>query len=259
MVAEIINVGMELLLGAVSNKNAEYLGNRLAELDFDLQSVTIVGDDVNRVRMKLDDAYRNGAGVVIMTGAFGPDKNQDLKDMLAQYFGKNLRFDQETYEQILKSAEKLGVKDIPDSYKNLALLPDDSMILVNEDGVTPGVVMEKDEHVIVVLPNQNIEMQNMFEQCVIRYLHNLAYTHKVTMEMYLSPMAGSPETVKEQLGDLMKIGNPVITVEENDGQTVIYIVANAPTLGDASLMARIVSTNVVQTFGGGMFTQVIER
>ncbi|MCQ2499825.1 MAG: molybdopterin-binding protein [Lachnospiraceae bacterium] len=259
MITEIINVGTELLLGTVANKGAEYLAGRMAELDFNLQCLTVVGDDVDRVRTKLDDAYRNGAGVVIMTGAFGPDKTADLKNMLAQYFGKSLLFDQASYDQIVKSCEKLGIKEIPDNYRELAVLPADSMILVNEDGVTPGVVMVKDEHVCVVLPNQFTEMQNLFEQCVNRYLHNLAYLEKVTMEMFLKPEAGTVDEVKAKLGDLLKIENPVITVDNTDGKTMIYIVTSAPTQGDASLLSRIVASNCVQILGEKMFEKVIER
>lgn len=259
MIAEIISVGMELLLGAVPNKGAEYLAGRIAELDFDLQCLTVVGDDAARIRTKLDDAYRNGAGVVVMTGAIGPTKGCEIKMMLADYFGKELAFDQDTYKQIEKSAEKLGLKEVPDSYKELAVVPADSMILENVDGVTPGFVMEKDDQVCVVLPSQITEMQNVFEQCVNRYLHNVPCTSKVTIEMYMKPEAGTVKEIETKLSEILKIGNPEVTVKEEKGQNMIYVVATAPSIADGSLMARIVASNCVQRLGEKVFEKVIER
>ena len=67
MIAEIISVGTELLLGNIVNSNAQYLAGRLAELGFDLYYQTVVGDNTERLKAALDVAY-NRAEVVSLTG-----------------------------------------------------------------------------------------------------------------------------------------------------------------------------------------------
>ncbi len=54
MIAEIISVGTELLLGNIVNSNAQYLAGRLAELGFDLYYQTVVGDNTERLKAALD-------------------------------------------------------------------------------------------------------------------------------------------------------------------------------------------------------------
>ena len=53
MVAEIISVGTELLLGNIVNINAQYLAGRLAELGFDLYYQTVVGDNTAHLKAAL--------------------------------------------------------------------------------------------------------------------------------------------------------------------------------------------------------------
>lgn len=92
MVAEIISVGTELLLGNIVNINAQYLAGRLAELGFDLYYQTVVGDNTAHLKAALDVAYSR-AELVILTGGLGPTKDDMTKEMLVSYFGKKLTFD----------------------------------------------------------------------------------------------------------------------------------------------------------------------
>ena len=93
MVAEIISVGTELLLGNIVNTNAQYLAGRLTELGFDMYFQTVVGDNTEHLKEALDNAYRH-ADLVIMTGGLGLTKDDLTKEMLAAYFGKTLAFHQ---------------------------------------------------------------------------------------------------------------------------------------------------------------------
>lgn len=54
MIAEILCVGTELLMGQVLNTNAQFLSRRLSALGITQQHQTVVGDNAQR----LEDAYR---------------------------------------------------------------------------------------------------------------------------------------------------------------------------------------------------------
>lgn len=68
MIAEILCVGTELLMGQVLNTNAQFLSRRLSALGITQQHQTVVGDNAQR----LEDAYRlalSRADIVITSGA----------------------------------------------------------------------------------------------------------------------------------------------------------------------------------------------
>lgn len=172
MVAEIISVGTELLLGNIVNTNAQYLSGRLAELGFDLYFQTVVGDNVEHLKEALDNAYRH-AQLVIMTGGLGPTKDDLTKEMLAAYFGKTLEYNEEVFQNVVEHVHAFGATEITENHRKQAMVPSDSLILTNENGTAPGCVMEHDGKIAVLLPGPPREMQPMFEQCVERYLYKL--------------------------------------------------------------------------------------
>ena len=73
MIAEILCVGTELLLGQVLNTDAQYLSRRLSELGIELYRIETVGDNPGRVR----EAVRAALGrcdLLITTGAWAPPR-----------------------------------------------------------------------------------------------------------------------------------------------------------------------------------------
>ena len=54
MVAEIVCVGTELLLGDIVNTNAQHISKELAHIGIDLYYQTVVGDNKERVWNVLD-------------------------------------------------------------------------------------------------------------------------------------------------------------------------------------------------------------
>ena len=78
MVAEIICVGTELLLGDIVNTNAQYLSKELAKLGIDMYFQTVVGDNRERIRVAIDQAFSR-SDLVIMTGGLGPTKDDITK------------------------------------------------------------------------------------------------------------------------------------------------------------------------------------
>ena len=265
MVAEIISVGTELLLGMVANTNAQYLAGRLAELGFDLCCQTVVGDDAGQIRTRLEDAYKNGAELVILAGVVGPGKDDRTKEMLASYFGRQPEFDAKAFEQIEKRLRALGVKDLTEEHRRQAVIPADSMVLTNEFGTEPGFVLEQDGRIAVVLPGQPKELQDMFEQCVNRYLHNLVDRSQVTVAVRLKTAQEalaervSEAAVTARLGELLLLENPHVEVSAQEGNVLIRITAAAPTRGDASLMSNIIAQNCIQVLGEDIIKEVKEE
>jgi len=70
MEAEIISVGTELLLGQISNTNAQYLGEQLAALGIGLHHIVTVGDNKRRLKTSLRAAWER-ADILILNWRAG--------------------------------------------------------------------------------------------------------------------------------------------------------------------------------------------
>lgn len=116
MVAEIISVGTELLLGNIVNTNAQYIAKEMARLGIDLYYQSVVGDNEERLSNVLKTALER-SDLIITTGGLGPTKDDLTKEVAASYFGKQLIFDEKTYQHVKKRLESYGISQMTESQK----------------------------------------------------------------------------------------------------------------------------------------------
>ena len=158
MVAEIISVGTELLLGDIVNTNAQYIAKKLAHAGIEVYYQTVVGDNPDRLKLALNIAFAR-ADMVILTGGLGPTKDDLTKELVAEYFDKKLVFDEEVYANVEEKAFAFGVKVISESIKKQAYVPEGALIFKNNVGTAPGMVVAKDGKTAILLPGPPEEMQ----------------------------------------------------------------------------------------------------
>ena len=77
MVAEIISVGTELLLGDIVNTNAQYIAKKLAHAGIEVYYQTVVGDNPQRLKDTIYHAFSR-ADLIITTGGLGEQKSWQL-------------------------------------------------------------------------------------------------------------------------------------------------------------------------------------
>ena len=80
MVAELISVGTEILLGNIVNTNAAYLAEKCALLGLSLYHQSVVGDNEARMEDTIRRALER-SDVVILTGGLGPTKDDLTKEV----------------------------------------------------------------------------------------------------------------------------------------------------------------------------------
>ena len=121
--AKIISIGDELLIGQVVNTNASWLGNKLTVNGIEVISTLTIGDGERDIVEALDAC--SDAEIVIMTGGLGPTADDITKPTLCKYFGTELTFCQDAYDNIMSiftlrgyqmSERNRGQAFIPKSY-----------------------------------------------------------------------------------------------------------------------------------------------
>ena len=90
MIAEIVSIGTELLMGQIVNTDAQYLSRRLQSLGISVYYHTTVGDNPQRMRETLALALSR-SDVVITTGGLGPTQDDLSKEMAAELLHLPLR------------------------------------------------------------------------------------------------------------------------------------------------------------------------
>ena len=162
MVVELICVGTELLLGNIVNTNAAYLSEKCALLGLSMYHQSVVGDNAERLKESLETAL-NRSDVVILSGGLGPTQDDLTKETAAEVMGIPLKEDPHSRERIEEYFKNSQYKVITDNNWKQALVPEGAIVLDNENGTAPGIIMEKNGKSVILLPGPPGELIPMFE------------------------------------------------------------------------------------------------
>ena len=168
MIAEIVSIGTELLMGQIVNTDAQYLSRRLQSLGISVYYHTTVGDNPQRMRDTLALALSR-SDVVITTGGLGPTQDDLSKEMAAELLHLPMAFDAESWRAIQDYFARLG-RLCPENNRKQAMFAEGAVILPNACGTAPGCLVEKDGKIVVQLPGPPREMADMFERQVYHRL-----------------------------------------------------------------------------------------
>ena len=202
MKAIIITVGDELLIGQVVDTNSAWLGNKLNGLGLDLVEIRSVSDKSDAIVEAIGTSFAN-ANIVIMTGGLGPTKDDITKKAIADYFGVEMIFHEETYDRIVAIFEKFG-KTLSEAHKDQCLMPTNAQLLRNNLGTAPGMMFEHGGKFLFSLPGVPFEMKGIFENEMVAILKEKIgtsyYIHHRTIMT-----AGEGETfLADQIEDLLE-------------------------------------------------------
>ena len=161
---EIIAVGSELLSPHFLDTNSLYLIERLNDLGLEANFKTIVGDDLDDLKLAIHNSLAR-AHIVFITGGLGPTKDDRTREVLASVLKRKLLFRDDLFEQIHKRFQRRSIP-MPSVNKKQAYVIEGSELLDNRKGTAPGIWMEIPSNIIAVLPGPPTELKTMFETSV---------------------------------------------------------------------------------------------
>ncbi len=92
--------------------------------------------------------------------------------------------------------------------KRQAYVPEGSLIMKNDVGTAPGIILETNKKLLIALPGPSFEMKPMVDNIVIPYLKK-RFALKNIIKSKTVKLAGLPEsTVNEKVKDLLKLSPP---------------------------------------------------
>jgi nicotinamide-nucleotide amidase len=161
---EILAVGSELLTPYFQDTNSLYLTRRLNDLGLDVDFKSIVGDQWENLTVAFTQALSR-ANLIMVIGGLGPTRDDKTREAWASVMGKKLIFKQQLLQNIQGRFARRKMK-MPAVNKKQAYVILGSEVLENKNGTAPGLWIETDSHIIILLPGPPGELKSMFEDSV---------------------------------------------------------------------------------------------
>jgi len=165
MIAEIITIGDEILIGQIVDTNSAWMAQKLNLAGVRVKQISSVSDDRQHILDTLHQASER-ADLILITGGLGPTKDDITKKTLAEYFQTGFRTDIEALKNVERIFARYNVP-VSDINKKQAEVLENCTILLNMNGTAPGMWIENNNKIYVSMPGVPFEMMYMMEELVI--------------------------------------------------------------------------------------------
>ena len=156
---EIVTIGTELLLGFTVDTNGAEIGRQLAAVGIRVVRRTSVADRPDEIREAVSAALAR-TGAVITTGGLGPTRDDITKRIIADLYGWPLDFDETLWDALVQRYRRLG--RVPaESNRSQAEVPRGAVVLINRWGSAPGLWLDGEPGLVIMLPGVPLELRNL--------------------------------------------------------------------------------------------------
>lgn len=166
MLAEIITIGDEILIGQIIDTNSVFIAKELNKIGVQVYQITSVQDQREHILNALEDA-KNRVDIVLLTGGLGPTKDDITKKTFLEYFQDTLVENPIVLQNIKDIFSKYLQRAPLPSNLEQAMVPSKAIVLENPIGTAPGMWMEKQDTVFVSMPGVPIEMRALITNHVL--------------------------------------------------------------------------------------------
>lgn len=194
MLATIITIGDEILIGQIVDTNSAFISRRLNDAGITVIERSSIGDDAAEITSALDRALSRSE-VVVLTGGLGPTKDDITRKTLASYFGVGLVRDEESYRFTAEMLAGRGI-EFNELNRDQSLVPEGSTVFLNRNGTAPGTMMERGGRVVISLPGVPFEMKALMDESVMPELVRRFGLHSNVHRTMIT--FGLPESVLAQ-------------------------------------------------------------
>jgi nicotinamide-nucleotide amidase len=256
MNAEVVAVGSELLTPDHLDTNSLSITERLNELGIELQAKSVAADDRGTLKSIVADALRR-SDLLILTGGLGPTDDDLTRDVVADLIGQPLEYHQDIFEAIERRFAARGLK-APEINRRQAMVPRGATILPNPNGTAPGLWIEYQQKLIVLLPGPPRELKPMFDAVIeTRLAHVVGATRIFRRVLRLT---GRTESyIEEQMLPLYRrwLAAPTkitTTILASLGQIELHLTARASTAEEGRRALDAAVEEVRRVLGPDLFS-----
>ncbi|MBD0330408.1 MAG: CinA family nicotinamide mononucleotide deamidase-related protein [Thermoleophilia bacterium] len=162
----IIVTGSELVRGERPDANGPFLARESVAHGLHPARIVIVGDAAEDLRRALGGAL--DADLVLTSGGLGPTHDDRTVEVVAEVTGRELRVDAGLVAEIEDVSRRIAERlrrpyaDFEAGVRKQATVPDGALV-VGLAGTAPGLALEHESAVVVVLPGPPGELRRLWE------------------------------------------------------------------------------------------------
>ena len=251
MVVEFISVGTEILLGNIVNTNAQFLSQECAALGLSCYYQTVVGDNEERLTETFKTAWKR-SDFVILTGGLGPTEDDLTKEVVAKALRKTLVEDAVAKTMIQEYFQKRNIPISDNNWKQ-AMVIKDSVVLYNDNGTAPGMIVESGEKTAILLPGPPLENIPMFKKYLVEYFEskNSNVIRSVTVKLCGIGESLAEEMIKDLIDSQT---NPTIATYAKTGEVHIRVTASGESEKQALKIMKPVIKELKTRFGVNVYS-----
>lgn len=241
MIGEIVCVGTELLLGQITNTDARFVAERLAELGIDVYFQQVVGDNRDRLAAALRLALGR-SDLVVTCGGLGPTEDDLTKETVGEVLGVPLVHEPAVADRITCLLERHGSQVLSRAVAKQALVLEGARILPNAAGTAPGLLVSKGGKHVALLPGPPAELEPMVRDHLGPALRALTAAEGRAASFLRTRVVklcglGEP-AVEEAVRDLIHSANPSVAPLVTVGETHLRVTAKAPSQAEARALVE---------------------
>lgn len=163
VLASIITIGDELLIGQVIDTNSAFIAQQLNSIGVWSHRRIAVGDVWEEIWDALDQEMKV-SDIVLVTGGLGPTADDITKPLLCQYFQTELVENQDAIDNLRTIFQG---RELPEKIWGQAQLPAACLPIFNKRGTAFGMLFEKNSKILISMPGVPYEMKGMITDFVL--------------------------------------------------------------------------------------------
>lgn len=252
MIAELISVGTELLMGQTVDTNSAFLSKELSNMGIDVFYKCTVGDNPARLRAVIETALLR-SDIVITTGGLGPTEDDITKQTVAELMGLPLYLNGDCLRILEERMHRYNrTAPMTENNRRQAMIPQGAIVMPNPRGTAPGCIMEKDGKIAVVLPGPPFEMTHMFQNHVKPFLEEKS--PDVLLSHFVRILGLGESLVATLIDDLIKNQtNPTLATYISNSDVMVRITAKCKKGEDAMSILKPVEDEVLSRLGNAVY------
>ena len=250
---EILSIGTELLLGNITNTNAQWISEQLSQLGLNHFRQSTVGDNRDRI-IKVIQEISQRSNLLITTGGLGPTPDDLTTEAIATSFDVSLFERPHLWDEIKQKTSNSKLQDNSSSLRKQCFFPKNAQIINNPRGTAPGMIWEPIKgFTILTFPGVPSEMKTMWKETAFDFIKTKFSDSYSFFSKTLKFSGIGESSVAEKINDLLNLKNPTVAPYANLGEVKLRITARAKNEVEAKNIIKPVKEKLKKKFAKFIF------
>ncbi len=189
--ASILAVGTEITDGQITNSNAQWLSQKLQDLNIDV-SLHLSAPDTPLLIQKTLELATAHSDLIFVCGGLGPTSDDLTRNVVSDFLQLPLELSASAWIEVQEKLESRNVI-VREAHQQQCLFPKTAKVLSNTAGVAPGFYVQQQSKHYWVLPGPPHEIESIWQNGVEQQLRSqFSQTKHLQLTTWLC--LGAPES-----------------------------------------------------------------